>query len=301
MRILVIGSEGNVGKPLVRHLRKLGHSVVETDIRPGHRPDFYVADINSPLDLLEAFDHRPEVVVLMAAIVSRVTSEQAASLCLATNLSGLNNVVQLCRRAGARLINFSTSEVYGPQEGLMDEDSTEPRPNNRYGLSKLLGEKIVEYEVRANGLKAVCLRPFMIYGEDEDLGDHRSAMIRFVEGLSAGRPITVHQGTARAWLHIEDAVALIERSMSVEEYHRINIGNPDNCPTEELAERVRVIVGADPALVRLVPQPGGMTPDKRPNLRKQRELLKYEPRISLDEGLRRVCARFLNGRKGGKS
>ena len=55
--------------------------------------------------------------------------------------------------------------------------------NNFYGLSKLLGEQIIDYEVKNFGLKAVILRPFMIYDEDEVIGEHRSAMIRFAFNL----------------------------------------------------------------------------------------------------------------------
>ena len=92
----------------------------------------------------------------------------------------------------------------------MDEGISNPRPNNRYGLSKLLGEQLVEYEVRTHGLEAVVLRPFMMYDENEDLGDHRSAMIRFSSELALGRPIEVHRGSGRSWLHVTDAVRAIE-------------------------------------------------------------------------------------------
>jgi nucleoside-diphosphate-sugar epimerase len=80
----------------------------------------------------------------------------------------------------------------------MDEVATVPRPNNRYGLTKLLGEQLVDYEVAQHGLRAVTLRPFMIYDENEDFGDHRSAMIRFAHDLARGRPIQVHRGSAGA-------------------------------------------------------------------------------------------------------
>lgn len=127
-RALVIGSEGNIGVPLVRHLRASGYEVRETDICPGWRSDYLTADINHPIDLLPAFDWAPDVVFLLSAIVS--------------------NVLQLCRRANAMTVFFSTSEVYGPGCDPMDEAGRHPQPNNRYGLSKLLGEQLVEYEVR---------------------------------------------------------------------------------------------------------------------------------------------------------
>src|SRR5690349_17397424 len=164
-KALVLGSEGNIGMPLVKHLRAGGVEVLESDIKPGWREGFLMADINHPVDLLPAFDWQPDVVFLLSAMVSRVTCEQASSLAIATNLGGINNVLQLAKRAGAKVVFFSTSEVYGPGLDSMDEAASNPQPNNRYGLSKLLGEQLVEYEVRSHGLRAVSVRPFMIYDE----------------------------------------------------------------------------------------------------------------------------------------
>src|SRR3954462_9628023 len=154
-KALVIGSEGNNGGSLVEPLRASGYDVLESDIRPGWRSGYVMADINHPVDLLPAFDWSPDVVFLLSAMVSRVTCEQASSLAVATNLGGINNVLQLCKRVGAMTVFFSTSEVYGPGCDPMDEAASTPRPNNRYGLSKLLGEALVEYEVRTHGLRAV--------------------------------------------------------------------------------------------------------------------------------------------------
>src|SRR5207249_7740509 len=134
---------------------------------------------------------------------------------------------------------FSTSEVYGPGHQLMSEDATDLAPNNRYGLSKLLGERLVEYEVRQHGLAAVTLRPFMVYDENEELGAHRSAMIRFAHELALGRPIEIHEGSRRGWLHVSEAVAAIEAAVHVPDYAVINIGHPDVRSMRELAEMIR--------------------------------------------------------------
>jgi nucleoside-diphosphate-sugar epimerase len=291
-RALVIGSEGNIGKPLVRRLREQSVEVLEVDIRPGWRDGYLVADINHPIDLLPAFDLEPDVVFLLSAMVSRVTCEQASSLAIATNLSGVNNVIQLTKRVGAKLVFFSTSEVYGPNLEFMDEAIPNPRPNNRYGLSKLLGESLVGYEVEHGGLRAVTLRPFMMYDEHEDLGDHRSAMIRFAFNLSRGLPIDVHEGSARGWLHASDAVRAIVASTALDEYSVINIGHPDVVPILDLAEMVRAELGASPDLIKVVPIPGQMTLVKRPNLERMTHLLGVRPQISLEEGVRRVVERI---------
>jgi nucleoside-diphosphate-sugar epimerase len=294
-RALVIGSEGNIGAPLVRRLRADGYDVLETDIRPGHGPGYFMADINHPIDLLEAFDWAPDVVFLLSAMVSRVTCEQASGLAISTNLGGINNVLQLCKRAGAMTVFFSTSEVYGPDHEVMDEEQTVPRPNNRYGLSKLLGEELVEYEVRTYGLRAVTLRPFMIYDEFEDLGDHRSAMIRFASNLVRGLPIDVHRGSARGWLHSSDAVRAVEAAGRLDRYAVINVGHPDVVPIEELAQRMRDELDADPELIRYLDLPERMTLVKRPSLDRQQDLLGVVPEVSLEDGVKRV-ARTVTGR-----
>ena len=288
-RALVIGSEGNIGAPLVRYLRADGYDVLEADIRPGMRDDYVMADINHPIDLLEAFDWAPEVVFILSAMVSRVTCEQASGLAISTNLGGINNVLQLCKRVSAQTVYFSTSEVYGPEIEPMAEAAADPRPNNRYGLSKLLGERLVEYEVRTYGLRAVTLRPFMIYDEHEELGDHRSAMIRFASNLARSLPVEVHSGSARGWMHISDAVHAVEAAASLDEYAVINIGHPDVRPIEELAELIRAELDADPELVRVVDLPARMTLRKRPTLERQQELLGVEPQVGLEEGVARVC------------
>lgn len=290
-RALVLGSEGNIGGPLVRYLRAQGYAVLEADIRPAWRENYLMADINHPIDLLPAFDWRPDVVFILSAMVSRVTCEQASGLAIATNLAGINNVLQLCKRVDAMTVFFSTSEVYGPDCDPMDEAEADPRPNNRYGLSKLLGEKLVEYEVRTHGLRAVTLRPFMVYDEEEEFGDHRSAMIRFASNLACGKPITVHRGSARSWLHVSDAVRAIEAAAHVSAYTVVNIGHPDVVPIATLAEMIRVELGAPRELVRYQDLPAQMTLVKRPTLERQREILGVVPRVSLAEGVRLVCRR----------
>lgn len=285
MKALLVGSEGNIGAPLARHLRHMGHEVRSADIKPAWKPDYLLGDINHPTDLLPAFEWRPDVVYLLAAVVSRVTCEQAAALAVETNVAGVNNVLQLCKAYGAKVVFFSTSEVYGPTDGPMREDAT-PHPNNRYGLTKWLAEQLVAYEV-SRGLEAVIVRPFMIYGEDEDHGDHRSAMIRFAEHLRAGEPIEVHRGSARSWLHVSDAVIALE--MVAEASGVLNIGHPDVIETVDLAYTIVDLLNADTSLIRVIDQPAGMTLRKEPDLTRQ-TAIGFAPMVDVVEGIRRVLA-----------
>jgi nucleoside-diphosphate-sugar epimerase len=293
MRVLVIGSEGNIGTKLVKHLRDRGHQVLRSDIIQHFAEDYVQTDVVSLGDLYDdALKFKPDVVYHLAAMVSRVTCEKAAHLTIDTNLSGTNNVAQMCRNLGAMMINFSTSEVYGNITGVMSEDRGDVAPNNRYGLSKYLAEKIVEYEVNNHGLKAVTVRPFMFYDEDETMGDHRSAMIRFAEGLLRGQPITVHRGSKRSWMHMDDAVVALEKLMHVGTYLVINIGNPAVIETEYIARHMCQKTGADfGRLVRLVDLPGRMTLEKYPDLTKQKDVLGFEPAITIEQGIDRVLSR----------
>jgi nucleoside-diphosphate-sugar epimerase len=290
MKALVIGSEGNIGSPLTSYLRSVGYEVLGVDRRPGWREDYLTADITQPLDLIPAFDWGPDVVFLVAASVGRMVCEQAGSLAVATNVAGVNNVLQLCKRVNARCVFFSSSEVYGPHCDPMDEDRCVPQPNNRYALTKWLGEQLVEYEVRSSGLRAVTLRPCMVYDEHETVGEHRSAMIRFVSNLARGRPIEVHRGSARSWLHVSDAVRAIEAAGRVEEYSVINLGHPEVVAMADLAEMIRAELKASPELVVTTELPPRMTLIKRPTLVRQRSLLGFEPVIGIAEGVRLVCA-----------
>ena len=290
MKVLVIGSEGNIGIKLTHHLQKKGHDVLRSDIIQHYSKSYTQTDVVSMLDLYEAADRfKPDIVYHLAAMVSRVTCEAAPHLAVDTNLSGTNNVAQLCKRSGAKMINFSTSEIYGNIGGLLSENRTDISPNNRYGLTKYLAEMIVKYEVMHHNLKAVTVRPFMYYDENETLGDHRSAMIRFAEGLLNENKITVHKNSKRAWLHMDDAVVALEKIISVEEYCEINIGHPKVVATEYIAEYMCKKIGVDyRKKVNLIDLPVQMTLEKIPDLTRQKRLLGFEPRISVEEGMDRV-------------
>lgn len=294
MKVLVIGSEGNIGVELVKHFKKIGHDVFECDIKAGWRKNYWQADINNPIDLLNLFENsKPDVVYLLAALVSRVTCEQAPGLAIQTNLGGLQNVIEYCKLYESKLIYFSTSEVYGNIGGILKEYETIPQPNNRYGLSKYLGEKLVEYEVINHKLKAATVRPFMFYHENETRGDHRSAMIRFIEHLSKRERIEIHRGSERSWLHLDDGVIILERVMHQAEYGIFNIGSPEHASIESLASLIAKKLNVKLAdYADIIDLPSRMTLIKRPDLTRMLDILGHKPTIHLEEGVNRVISGF---------
>lgn len=97
-KALVIGSVGNIGKPLVKYLKTLGYSITRIDHKPNLEEDHMMADIRNIRNMLPAFDWKPDVVFYLAAEVSRVTCEQASLLASDVNLTGTQNVLNLTKR-----------------------------------------------------------------------------------------------------------------------------------------------------------------------------------------------------------
>ena len=288
MKVLVTGSEGNIGSRLIPHLKKCGHSVYRIDIKQSYADDYTLADVTKIGDMYGIFlKFRPDVVIHMAAMVSRITCERSPDITVDVNISGTNNVIQLCKDIGAKIIYFSTSEIYGNIGGFLTEDRV-PIPNNRYALTKYLGEKLIEYEKDNYGLKAVILRPFMFYDEYESFGENRSAMIRFAENLILGNKIEVHKGSHRSWMHISDAVIAIEKSIHLEN-EVINIGSNDVLPIEVIVQKMCDILSLNyQDCVKETEFPSRMTFDKYPDLKKYDRLIGHVPQISIDTGIRNV-------------
>ena len=129
----------------------------------------------------------------------------------------------------------------------------------------------------------------MMYDENEDWGDHRSAMIRFALNLATGKEIEIHKGGLRGWLHVSDAIRAIEASSRVSDYQIINIGHPDLRSIEELAEKIRFEMNASKSLLNFIDLPGKMTLSKNPKLDKQKNILGITPKVSFDDGIKLVC------------
>jgi nucleoside-diphosphate-sugar epimerase len=292
MKILITGGAGNVGSVLIPYLQRCGHNVFCIDQLQGVGAIYQTADINHVSDLLPVFQNfKPHVVIHLAAMVSRVTCEVAHAITYATNVVGTANVAQLCRMAGARMLSFSTSEVYGNLQGALNEQRTDMQPNNLYGFSKLMAEQVVRYE-RTQGLDATIVRPFMFYHEYETRGEHRSALIRFADTLLQGGRITVHKDTWRSWMHLDDAVVVIEKLLTCNA-EAVNIGHPDAYRMEVVAAMVCNAVGvnyAERVIEDLLPQK--MTRAKFPDLALQNALTGYTCTVDLKTGINRIVERL---------
>lgn len=294
MRIIITGSEGNVGKKLMLYLQDKGYEVFGVGTTARIADDYRMADINNSIELSEVFhDFRPDVCYHLAAKTGRLLCEKSPAAAIETNVMGTNTIIQLCHFYHVRLIYFSTCEVYGNTSGLHTEDR-ELSPNNIYGLSKVMGEQLVKYYITC-GLKAIIVRPFMLYHESEQTGDHHSALICFCDKLIKRQKITVYIGNQRGWTYMDDAIQIFELLLHTEGNYTINIGNPNIYSISELARMICNKIGIsydDYVIEEEMPERTSYT--REPDLRKQTELTGFNDFTSLSEGLDRVINNLCN-------
>src|SRR6185312_6829503 len=141
MRILVTGSEGTLGKPLVEELECRGHDVYGLDLMHTHKQQYQRADVADFRQVDRAFCvARPDVVYHLAAEFGRVNGEEYYEQLWRTNQIGTANIIKACKYYGSKLILAGSSEAYGDSdqatlsEGYLDVYA--PKFHNQYALSK---------------------------------------------------------------------------------------------------------------------------------------------------------------------
>jgi UDP-glucose 4-epimerase len=195
-----------------------------------------------------------------------------------------------------RLIEFSTSEVFGQHafnvgEGHVTTIGSVGEARWTYAVSKLAGEHMTHAYHDEFGLPTVTVRPFNIYGPGQIGG---GAIRAFIEAAIEGRDLTIHGDGSqiRAWTYVDDMVEglllSLEHPAAVGE--SFNIGNPRSAVTIfDLAQRIKRIAGAS-GEITFQPLHYVDVELRIPNATKARELLGFEARVELDEGLERTIA-----------
>ncbi len=213
---------------------------------------------------------------------------------------GTRHMLELARAADARMLFFSSSEVYGDPdpahvptpESYRGNVSTQG-PRACYDESKRLGETLCYVYHSYHGVHANAVRPFNVYGPGMGESDYR-VLPNFASRIKAGRAISIY-GTGRqtrTFCYVTDAVAgflrILTRGVPGETY---NIGNPKpEISMVGLVERVQEVLGrkVDWSLIEYPDSYPADEPNRRcPDIRKARTQLGYAPHVALDEGLRR--------------
>jgi nucleoside-diphosphate-sugar epimerase len=299
--VLVTGALGVIGTHLTEYLRNAGYDVLGADLAIRDYDDYVRADVTSFEDLHRVGrSHRVNMVIHMAGEVGRMVGENHPQRMVYVNDVGTLNIIQFCLEHEARLIYFSTSEVYGRlldrdepvTEAQLETDASAFVTTNIYAMSKLFGEALVKHFVTNYGLQAITIRPFMVYGPGEAPSKWRSAITNFVAAARHKKELVVHDGTVRAWCFISDfiqGVRLLAEQAPAKRYEAYNVGSDEYLTMAEVARTVCSEVGASQELVRMVPPPAQfLSPKKRASIAKLRAL-GYQPRVTLREGVRAVA------------
>jgi dTDP-glucose 4,6-dehydratase len=210
---------------------------------------------------------------------------------------GTHNSLGLALAKKAKFMQASTSECYGDPEVTPQPETYWGRvnpigPRGVYDEAKRFAEALTMAYHRSHGLDTRIARIFNTYGPRMRLNDGR-ALPNFLYQALSGEPITVYGDgkQTRSFCYVSDLLDGIYRLLESDEHEPVNIGNPHEITILEFAERVRSLVGATtPIVFRPLPQDD---PKQRcPDITKARRILCWEPKVDLEEGLKRTYEYF---------
>lgn len=305
MRVLVSGGAGFIGSHLCESLLRSGHTVVAMDNfitgRRANVASFIDHESFSLLqhDVTEPADCVVDAVFHLASPASPVGYRRYPIETHLVNSTGTYNMLELARRNHARFLMASTSEAYGdplvhPQREDYWGNVNPIGPRSCYDESKRFAESITMEYVRQYDLNARIVRIFNTYGPRNDPDDGR-VVPNFVTQALKGEPLTVYGDgqQTRSFCYVSDMVDGLTGAMFGEGTRGdiFNLGNPDERTILEFAQLIIEISGADASIVHKELPPDD--PVRRcPDIAKARSTFGWEPKVSLEDGLRETIEWF---------
>jgi len=304
-RVLVTGGAGFIGSHLCERLIEEGHDVLCVDnlftgskqnvapLLEHPRFEFRKHDITEPLFV------EVDQIYNLACPASPIHYQQDPVQTTKTSVMGAIHMLGLAKRLGCRILQASTSEVYGdPREHPQSESywgNVNPvGPRSCYDEGKRCAETLFFDYQRMHGLEIKVARIFNTYGPRVQLDDGRVVSNFIMQALS-GEPLTVtgSGGQTRSFCYVDDLVEGLMRLMaSPKGFHGpLNLGNPQEVTILELAELIGSLVGSASGL-RMIPQPEDDPARRKPDISLARRTLDWRPSVPLEEGLLRTIEYF---------
>jgi UDP-glucose 4-epimerase len=302
VKALVIGGAGFIGSHLTERLVRDGHSVrVLDNLTTGKKEnlapiagdvELVVADVRHP-DRLRQEMRDCEVVFHQAAIVSVPYSVEHPQETLDVNLRGTLNVLEAARSAGVRrVVMASSAAVYGEDPELPKRESMLPSPISPYGFEKLGGEHYMSIWTKLFGLETVALRYFNVFGPRQDPSSPYSGVISiFVDRILRDQPLTIFGDgeQSRDFVFVADVVQanLLAGSQPKASGRVYNVGGGKRTTLNQLSKILAGIAGRDVKPRHADPRAGDIR-DSLADIARARAELGYEPKVSVEDGLRRL-------------
>jgi dTDP-glucose 4,6-dehydratase len=304
MRIVLTGGAGFLGSQLADRLLAENHEVIVIDnLSTGHisniahikepRFEFIHYDVTNYLYI----DGPVDFVLHFASPASPADYMQMPIQTLKVGSLGTHKALGLAKAKGAGFLLASTSEVYGdPLVNPQPEDywgNVNPvGPRGVYDEAKRFSEALAMAYHRYHGVDTRIARIFNTFGPRMRADDGRLVPTLINQALR-GEPLTVFgDGTqTRSLCYISDQVEGLYRLIMSQETEPVNIGNPDEMTVNEITEMIRDIVGTNvPIVHRSLPEDDPKV--RRPDVTKARKVLKWEPKISIEDGLKKTVEWF---------
>lgn len=290
MKILVTGGIGTVGSLLVAELRRRGHDVWICDLPHHHDPQYLRCDVGSYWQVSRIFEkHDFDYVYHLAAEFGRWNGEDYYDTLWRSNAVGTKNMIRWQEKKKFRMIIFSSSEVYGDFDGVMNEevmDKFEVKQLNDYAMTKWVNEMQVLNSAAMNGTETVRVRLFNTYGPGEHYSSYRSVICLFCYRALVGLPYTVFLDHHRTSSYINDTAFtlanIVDNFKPGEVY---NIGGTEYHDIKSVSDIILKYIGKDDSQVIYKESEPFTTKDKRVDLTKAIRDLKHDPKIKLEEGI----------------
>lgn len=304
-RILVTGGAGFVGSHLIERLLAQGHDVLCVDnlftgtksnidhLRGHSRFEFMRHDVNFPLYV------EVDEIYNLACPAAPIHYQHDPVQTIKTSVVGAINMLGLAKRLRCKILQASTSEVYG--DPIVHPQTEEYWGNvnpigirSCYDEGKRAAETLFMDYNRQHGIEIKIARIFNTYGPRMHLADGRVVSNFIIQALK-GDPITIYGNgqQTRSFCYVDDLVqGLIKLMQSNHDVSGpINIGNPIEFSIRELAEKVLELTGSNSELV-LLPLPQDDPMQRKPDISKATSILEWAPEIGLEEGLKRSIPYF---------
>ncbi len=304
--VLVTGAAGFLGSHLVDRLLAEGFEVVGLDNlmtgnlgnleSAGRDPHFHL-EIGDVRETLKVY---AEIVFNFACPASPVHYQSDPYATMTTSVLGALRLVEHARLRRCRILHASTSEIYGdplehPQRESYWGHVNPVGERSCYDEGKRAAETILTDAVRSHAADARIVRIFNTYGPRMAFSDGR-VVSNFIMQAILGRPITLYGSgeQSRSFCYVSDLIEGIFRAaMASELPGPINLGNPHEFTMLELAETVMRVTGTSLPVERK-PLPADDPRRRCPDITRAREVLGFEPRVELEEGIRRTHRNFVD-------
>lgn len=305
MRIVLAGAAGFIGSHLCDRLLAEGHAVLGVDnlltgslrnlshleSHPGF--EFRRHDVTEALEL----DGKVDAVLNLASPASPKDYLEHPIETLDAGSLGTRNLLELARHHSARFLLTSTSECYGdplehPQAESYWGNVNPVGPRSCYDESKRFAEALTMAFHRVHGLRTNIARIFNTYGPRMQLNDGR-VVPAFLDQALRDEPLAVFGdgSQTRSFCYVSDMVEGLCGLMMSDERYPVNLGNPIELTIQEFAEYICRLTGAT-SRIDYQPLPRDDPRRRKPDITKAKELLGWEPKVPLEEGLKKTIEYF---------